>query len=188
MSAFPGSPYLLAAIFMLFVGTTVAGALLAVGTARIIRSVIGLATSSLGLAGLYYFLNSPFLALMQILIYVGAVCVTIIFAIMLAEPDEPPAERRRGLAALWSGAAFVLALILFWGAARLGLSGEWTTLAVRNTDGSVERIGVELLTRHSLAFEAISVVLLAAILGALAIARVGRRRESTEGSENKPIP
>ena len=87
MSVFPGSSFLLAGLFLLFVATTVAGAVLAVSTPRIIRSVIGLATSSIGLAGLYYFLNSPFLALMEILIYVGAVCVTIIFAIMLAEPD-----------------------------------------------------------------------------------------------------
>ena len=42
---------------------------------------------------LYYFLHSPFLALMEILIYVGAVCVTIVFAVMLAEPDEPAADR-----------------------------------------------------------------------------------------------
>ncbi len=177
MSAFPGSSVLLAGIFLLFVATTVAGAVLAVSTPRIIRSVIGLATSSIGLAGLYYFLNSPFLALMEILIYVGAVCVTIIFAIMLAEPDEPAAEGRRGRTVLWSGTTLVISAIIFWGVARLGLTGNWTTLAVRNTDGRIERIGVELLTTYSLAFELISVVLLVAILGALAIARVGRHLE-----------
>ncbi|MBE2216521.1 MAG: NADH-quinone oxidoreductase subunit J [Opitutaceae bacterium] len=177
MSAFPGSPYILAGLFLLFVATTVAGAVLAVSTPRIIRSVIGLATSSIGLAGLYYFLNSPFLALMEILIYVGAVCVTIIFAIMLAEPDEPAPEGRRGRT--WAGAAAMLVVsgIIFWGIARLGLTGNWTTVAIRNTDGRVERIGVELLTTYSLAFEVISIVLLVAILGALAIARVGRHRE-----------
>lgn len=177
MSVFPGSSFVLAGLFILFVATTVAGAVLAVSTPRIIRSVIGLATSSIGLAGLYYFLNSPFLALMEILIYVGAVCVTIIFAIMLAEPDEPEPEGRRGRAWLWTGTTVVIAAILFWAIARLGLTGDWTTLAIRNTDGSIHRIGVELLTRYSLAFELISVVLLVAILGALAIARVGRHRE-----------
>ena len=81
--------YLLAGIFGLFLLVTAAGALLAVLSTRIIRSVTGLALCSIGLAGLYYFLNSPFLALMEILIYVGAVCVTIIFGVMLSEPDEP---------------------------------------------------------------------------------------------------
>ncbi len=67
---------------------------------RIIRSVCGLALCCIGLAGLYYFLHSPFLALMEILIYVGAVCITIVFAVMLAEPDEPsePQRDRPGLA------------------------------------------------------------------------------------------
>lgn len=179
MSAVPGSSYLVAGIFLLFVATTIAGALLAVSTPRIIRGVVGLATSSIGLAGLYYFLNSPFLALMEILIYVGAVSVTIIFAIMLAEPDEPPPDAQRSRAArlLWVVSTVVVCAIIFWGIARLGLTGDWTTSAIRTTDGSVERIGVQLLTTYSMAFEAISVVLLVAILGALAIARVGRHRE-----------
>ena len=89
MNTFPGSAPLLACIFGIFVGATAAGGVIAVLTHRIIRAVCGLALCSVGLAGLYYFLNSPFLALMEILIYIGAVCVTIIFAVMLAEPDEP---------------------------------------------------------------------------------------------------
>ena len=68
-------------------------ALIAALTTRIIRSVSGLALCCIGLAGLYYFLNSPFLALMEILIYVGAVCVTIVFGVMLSETDEVLPER-----------------------------------------------------------------------------------------------
>ena len=71
----------------------------------------------------------------------------------------------------------MISAIIFWGVARLGLAGHWNTLAIRSSDGRIERIGVELLTTYSLAFEVISVVLLVAILGALAIARVGRHRE-----------
>ena len=89
-AAFPFADWLVLAAFALAVGLTLAGALIAVLTTRIIRGVAGLMVCCLGLAGLYYFLNSPFLALMEILIYVGAVCVTIIFAVMMAEPDEQP--------------------------------------------------------------------------------------------------
>ena len=142
MSTFPVSAWLIAAIFGFIVTTTVAGALIAVLSRRIIRSVAGLALCCLGLAGLYYFLNSPFLALMEILIYIGAVCVTIIFGV-------------------------------FWGVSRLSLQGRWPAPAPA-ADGSVQAIGIALLTTYSLPFELISLVLLVAILGALVIARGGR--------------
>ena len=85
MNAFPFQDYIVVAIFALAVGLTIAGALGAAFSTRIIRGVTGLMICCVGLAGLYYFLNSPFLALMEILIYVGAVCITIVFGVMLSE-------------------------------------------------------------------------------------------------------
>jgi len=164
------------AIFVFALATTITGALIAALTTRIIRSVCGLAICCLGLAGLYYFLHSPFLALMEILIYVGAVCVTIVFAVMLAEPDEPAPEARRGTAFLWSGLALVVCAVIFWGVYQLGAQQDWAAPARRVTDGSIKAIGVSLLTTYSLAFELISLALLVAILGALAIARTGRTK------------
>ena len=177
MNAFPGSPYLIAALFVLFVATTIAGAVLAVFTVRIIRSVCGLAMASLGLAGLYYYLNSPFLALMEVLIYIGAVCVTIVFAVMLAEPSESVADEPRDRSIPWILGALVVSAAIFWSLARLGVTGQWPTLAVEQSSGSIHDIGVHLLSTYSMAFEAISLVLLVAILGALAIARTGRHHE-----------
>lgn len=177
MNEFPAADYIIAALFLLFITTTLAGSVLAVFTRRIIRSVCGLALASIGLAGLYYFLHSPFLALMEILIYIGAVCVTIVFAVMLAEPDEPLAGPATGNSRMWFAGALVVSVAVFWSVVRLGASGEWTTPAVRVSDGSIEAIGVALLTTYSMAFEAISLVLLIAILGALAIARTGRHHE-----------
>jgi NADH:ubiquinone oxidoreductase subunit 6 (subunit J) len=173
---FPGANYLIPALFLVFVATTVSGALLAVVAARIIRSVCGLALAALGLAGLYYFLNSPFLALMELLIYVGAVCVTIIFAVMLAEAEEPASEEKRSRSVLWTLAAAIVAGTVFWTAARLGVLGNWPTPAIDTRDWSVQAIGVSLLTTYSMAFEVISLVLLVAILGALSIARTGRHQ------------
>ncbi len=170
----PGSTYIIPALFLFFVATTVAGALVAVAAQRIIRGVCGLAVCCLGLAGLYYFLNSPFLALMELLIYVGAVCVTIIFAVMLAEPDEPAPTGSLPRRLCGAAATVVVAGAIFWSLARLGVFGRWPTLALDTRDWSVQKIGVELLTTYSFAFEAISLVLLVAILGALAIARSGR--------------
>lgn len=173
----PGSDYLVTGLFGLIVATTVGGALLAVLSTRIIRSVTGLALCCIGLAGLYYFLNSPFLALMEILIYVGAVCVTIIFGVMLSEPDEPEPQEKRSREALWGGVALLVSAAIFWGVARLGLHGRWPAPTAPVGDGSVQAIGVALLTTYSLPFELISLVLLVAILGALTIAHGGRRKE-----------
>lgn len=176
MSTFPALQLILGSLFVLCLGTTAAGALIAVLSQRIIRSVCGLATSCLGLAGLYYFLHSPFLALMEILIYVGAVCVTMVFAIMLAEPDEPAVEKQPISAWWWTGLAAAASSAIFWGLWRLGTHQDWTVPVTRLNDGSVKAIGVALLTTYSLAFELISLALLVAILGALAIARAGRTK------------
>jgi NADH:ubiquinone oxidoreductase subunit 6 (subunit J) len=142
---------------------------------RIIRSVAGLALCCLGLAGLYYFLNSPFLALMEILIYIGAVCVTIIFGVMLSEPTS---RSRRGQArpgAVVGGRRALVSVAIFWGIAHPAC----TALAGDRRAGNrrlVQAIGIALLTTYSLPFELISLVLLVAILGALTLARGGRSK------------
>ena len=176
MSSFPASQMILSAIFGLCIATTVVGALIAALTARIIRSVCGLAMCCLGLAGLYYFLNSPFLAMMEILIYVGAVCVTIVFAVMLAEPEESAREENRGSTCLWGGFALVVSGAIFWGLWHLGAQQDWTAPVTRVSDGSVAAIGKSLLTTYSMAVELISLALLVAIIGALAVARTGRTK------------
>ena len=176
MTSFPGSQMIVGGIFLVCIATTLVGALIAVMTARAIRCVCGLAICCIGLAGLYYFLHSPFLALMEILIYVGAVCVTIIFAVMLAETGEPIRDDDRRAAALWGSIALLVSGAIFWALWRLGAHQDWTAPVNRVGDGSVSAIGKSLLTTYSLAFELISLALLIAIIGALAIARTGRTK------------
>ena len=174
MSTFPATTYIVSGIFLLCLGTLATGALIAVLSTRLIRSVCGLAICCVGLAGMYYFLRSPFLALMEILIYIGAVCVTIVFAVMLAEPDEAAEGRQHSL--LWGTVALGVAAAIFWGLWQLGTRTTWAAPSVRANAGAVEDIGKSLLTTYSLAFEIISLALLVAILGALAIARTGRTK------------
>jgi NADH-quinone oxidoreductase subunit J len=163
-------------VFAVAIAATVSGALIAVLARRIIRSVCGLAICCCGLAGLYYFLHSPFLSLMEILIYVGAICVTIIFAVMLAEPDELPIAATARKAVWWGVCALGASVLGFYGIARLGLRHPWTSPVATSSQGSVQDIGVALLSTYSLPFELISIVLLIAVLGALVIARQGRSR------------
>ncbi|MCG2749006.1 MAG: NADH-quinone oxidoreductase subunit J [Desulfobulbaceae bacterium] len=138
-----------------------------------IRSVSGLAVCFLGVAGLYYFLNSPFVAMMELLIYVGAVCVTIAFAIMLAEPDE--AKLARKMSGLSGGLAVVCGGAVSFALGYAAVNGHWMAPATQVNDGSLKMIGASLLTKYSMVFELISIVLLAAIIGSVALARAGRR-------------
>jgi len=174
VNAFPGAPFIVQVVFVVAAVTAMVGALIAVLSHRIIRSVCGLALCCLGVAGLYYFLRSPFLALMEILIYIGAVCVTIVFAVMLAEPDEPEPKANRSLGLVWTSSLVIVSGVLLWGLTRLAAQVPQPGIVARVNDGSVEAIGLALLTSYGMAFELISLVLLVAILGALAIARHGR--------------
>jgi NADH:ubiquinone oxidoreductase subunit 6 (subunit J) len=85
-----------------------------VGARNIFHNVLGLALSLIGVAGLFLYLNSPYVALMQILIYVGAITIAICFAVMLSEPlyrPGPPQSFLKTLGALL-GAGAVMAFLV----------------------------------------------------------------------------
>lgn len=162
-------------IFLLLIVITFTGAALATYAKRLIRSVCGLAICFLGVAGLYYYLNSPFVAFMELLIYIGAVTVTIAFAIMLADPeDSKVAQSHKGISgwlAASCGGMFTFSL------AYIALKSTWMAPAIKVNDGSVKAIGISLLTSYSMVFELISLVLLVGIIGSLVLAQVGRDKE-----------
>ena len=162
-------------IFGFFVLVTLSGAVLAVSANTLIRRVAGLALCFTGVAGIYYFLSSPFVAFMQMLIYVGAVCVTIALAIMLAETSDADRAPRKNPLAVLTGTAVSCAAagaLMFF-----SVTGGWRQEPASSGDGSIERIGHELLSTYSMSFELISVVLLVAMVGALALARRGRDKQ-----------
>jgi NADH-quinone oxidoreductase subunit J len=162
---------LVGVVFLIMVTITIIGGLIACNSERLVRSVAGLIVCFVGVAGLYFFLNSPFIAMMQILIYVGAVAVTISFAIMLAAPEEKKKVGPSG--PLVGPFGFATAALLAGGFSILAIRTEWPVMQKIN-DGSIKAIGIHLLTEYSMVFELISIVLLIAILGALVIARDGR--------------
>ena len=158
-------------IFLVVIATTLVGGLITCLSKALIRSLAGLALTSTGIGGLYYFLNSPFISMMQILIYVGAVAITISFGIMLANPEGENTLRPQK--ALVGPIGFATAALLAGGLITIAIHTPWASHTKTN-DGSMYTIGIQLLTEYSMVFELISVVLLVAILGALAIAREGR--------------
>lgn len=159
---------LVGVVFLVLIFITLSGGLIACNSNRVVRAVAGLIVCFVGVAGLYFFLNSPFISMMQILIYVGAIAVAIAFAVMLAAPEE---KRKVGPTGPLEGPlAFGTAALLAGGFSVLALKTDWPVMDKIN-DGSMKEIGIRLLTEHSMVFELISIVLLIAILGALIIAR-----------------
>ncbi len=161
--------------FWIVVGFTFAGAGIAVFPRNILYNVFGLVLALTGVAGLYVFLGSMFIGLMQLLIYVGAVCIAIVFAIMLSRPLhlEVP-ERKMPKVVMASGASLMFVLAIAGVVARTA----WKPALERSTDWSVVTIGEMLLTRYDLVFEVISLVLLVAIIGAIVTAGFSRRLTS----------
>ena len=167
-------PGILAQIaFAVVVSFTFAGALVAVFPRNILYNVLGLILCLTGVGGIFLYLGSPFIALMELLIYVGAICISIVFAIMLSYPLHLSLPKRK-LPKV--AGAFGVALLVFGVLISIISRTPWQPAPVRSTDWSVNTLGAYLLTRYELVFEVISIVLLVAILGAILISStIGRR-------------
>lgn len=161
--------------FWIVVGLTFGGAAIAVLPKNILYNVLGLALALSGIAGLYLYLGSFFIALMQLLIYVGAITIAIVFAIMLSRPlhfEIPSRQTQKVALAIAASLLFFLAMV------GVALKTKWVAAGDRVMDWSVETLGHALLTRYSLVFEVISLVLLVAIIGAIVTAGFSRRISS----------
>ena len=152
----------------LLMAMSLAGALMAVTLRNVLHAIFGLAIALLGLAGLFVVLQSPFVAIMEVLIYVGGITVAMIFAVMfstVASSRLVETPRRRALAALG-------ALAVFGTVATILVATDFGPPAATDAEAwTVQTIGRNLLDRFNVIFEALSVVLLMAIVGAILIAR-----------------
>jgi NADH:ubiquinone oxidoreductase subunit 6 (subunit J) len=147
---------------------TIAGALLAVSSRNILHAVFGLAISLVGVAGIFFVLNSPFVAVMEILIYIGGIAITMIFAVMLSSVANPAEEESGGR----KGMAAAVALLFFTGGIAIIGGAKFENGPPLPAEAYlVEQVGRSLLDRFNLAFETLSLVLLLAIVGAIVISR-----------------
>ncbi|MEM7369856.1 MAG: NADH-quinone oxidoreductase subunit J [Bacteroidota bacterium] len=157
--------YILAAVILVFSYMTVT-------TRRILRAAVYLLLVLLGTAGLYFMFNYSFLAAVQLTVYAGGIVVLIIFSILLThqlnELLEMPSRNRMLMAGIGSllGAGVVISVIT-------SFSFEARQAPAISTD--IETIGTQLLSYNEggyvLPFEVISVLLLAAMVGAIIIAK-----------------
>lgn len=151
----------------------VGAALLVVTTPRVVRAGLWLVVALGAVAGLYLVLTAELVAWVQVLLYVGAVVVLLLFAVMLTRAPIGPSPDldRPGWPALLVGGGTGLGL-----AALLVDAYRWTTVDLPEA-GSAERIGTEIFRSWVLPFEVLSVLLLAALVGAIVVSRpdIGRR-------------
>ena len=161
--------------FWIVVGLTLGGAVIAVFPRNILYNVLGLVLALTGVAGIFLYLGSFFIALMQLLIYVGAICIAIVFAIMLSRPLHLELPKRKVPKIVMSAGA---GLIFFAALTSVALRTVWTPALHRAGDWSVQAIGNLLITKYDLVFELISLVLLVAIIGAIVTAGFSRRLNS----------
>ena len=162
------------AAYGMYLTIIIAGSALAVLSTNLVRAFIGLIATLFGVAGMYLLLQSPFLAFMQLLIYIGAVSVLIFFAIMLADSrtdgdEAAPAKPVKLARAVLAGLAPILLLTppIFAHPA----STEIIPAAVSLTD-----IGRALMEEYVLPFELISVILLVSMAGGVFLVMDRRKK------------
>jgi NADH-quinone oxidoreductase subunit J len=166
--------------FYLLAGLAVVASALVIGQRNPMYSVLFLIVSFAALAGLYIQLDAPFVAVAQIIIYAGAIMVLFLFVVMLLNaPQEDAAEwdrthplRRPGIARVGAVLAGVLILQLAYALLRVtGVEAPVGSQTGAATVSSVRELGRVLFERHAFAFEATSVLILVAMLGAVVLAR-----------------
>ena len=166
--------------FYVLAGLSVVASVLVIGQRNPMYSVMMLIASFAGLAGLYILLEAPFVAMAQIIIYAGAIMVLFLFVVMLLNaPREDAAEwdrthplRRPGMARVGAVLATLLVVQLGWAlSAATGLTAPVGSRGGAATVSSVRELGRVLFTDHAFAFEATSILILVAMIGAVVLAR-----------------
>ena len=160
-------------LLWLFAGTALAAAALMLVLRHPMRVALALSATMLSLAGVYALLGVHVIAIFQVLIYVGAVMVFMVYAIMLLDVRDDSFTRRFSWLLL-PGAVAAVALVAilahgFWQA----LPGE--TAGAGAALFGVQQFSIEFLNEYWLHFELVSVLLVAAVVAALAVLEVGRR-------------
>ena len=167
-------------IFYLLAGLAVITSALVIGQRNPMYSVLLLIASFGALAGLYIQLDAPFVAVAQIIIYAGAIMVLFLFVVMLLNaPQEDAAEwdrlhplRRPGFARFGALLAALLVVQLAWALMRVAeLETPVGAETGAATVSSVRELGRVLFQRHGFAFEATSILILVAMVGAVVLAR-----------------
>ena len=202
---------LAALFFWIFAGLTIGGALFVITRRNLIAAVMGMVGTFFALAGLYAMLYAHFLAAIQVLVYAGAIMVLFVFVVMiLNRPEDEPWALQGLLGKGLAGLAILYFLFRLTGvlwdikdqphaqvaaprpepvvSVVKGGAAEHPGKAPPREDafGSTRAVGKVLFSQHLFPFEAVSLVLLVAVVGGIAVARPHHREEPTDGEKKTP--
>ena len=159
----------MAILFWAFALAAVGGALFVVSRKNLIAAVMGMVGSFLGIAAVYMLLYAQFLAVIQMLVYAGAIMVLFVYVIMLLNAGEEEHSRGSRVAWMVGGPATALgAGILIWILVRGTALGK---IQIGEFVGSTDNVALLLFKDYLLPFEVTSVLILIAIMGAVVLAR-----------------
>lgn len=159
---------LLDIVFYAFAILIIASAFIVVFSKNIMHSAFSLMFTLLGVAGFYVLLNADFIAMTQIMVYIGGILILIVFGVMLTTRVTNVDIKSKNIQIM--PAAIFTAIIggtlcgIFW-------NTKWMSFDTPYVDTTANYIGLILLTNYILPFEAVSVLLLVAMIGAALIAR-----------------
>ena len=157
---------------ILFVTTAIfamAGGLVTISARRPLRAAIGLLIHIISLAGMFLTLNAQLLAALQLLVYAGAVVVLFVFVIMLIGPASEVRAIEGRFASRTLSLAVTIAIVWAVSTSLAYFDLPWGAAA--EDFGTVEGLGMAIYSKALVPFEVISITLLVAIIGSIAIAR-----------------
>jgi NADH-quinone oxidoreductase subunit J len=169
-----------ALFFYLFAGLCVASAFMVIAAKNPVHSVLYLILAFVNAAGLFVMLGAEFLAMILIVVYVGAVAVLFLFVVMMLDVDF--AELKQGALqylpiGMLIGGIFLAELLLVVGAWVIGPGVPQTiTAPIAAKMPNIEAIGLVLYTRYAFFFEAAGMILLIAMVGAIVLTLQHRER------------
>lgn len=127
------TPVIATIVFWVLSGITLVAAALVVVLGDVFKAAVALATSFIGVAGLYFLLNAEFIGAVQILVYVGAISILLAFAVMFIK-DVAKGSRPVARPALYGGGA--AALLIFAVVAVIAYNTEWTPISAVADEGA----------------------------------------------------
>lgn len=161
---------IVAVVFWVLAIITLGSALMVSMVRDLVHAVLFLILAFIGVSGLYITLSADFVAVVQVLIYAGAISVLMLFAILLTPTsarDNSPVSYRAPISVV---AGLIGAIIVF-----VSLKTDWRTVSDARFDNTAREIGRALLDPFVLPFEVASVLLVIAMVGAIMLVRPGER-------------
>lgn len=154
--------------FLLLSLVILCSAVAAMTLRNLVHCALALTLTFAGLAGIYLELNAQFIGFAQVLIYIGAVAILVVFAILLTRGSEPAGQRIFSTSWAWGVAIGVIVFGLI--AAAILSSGITSGRQIPTSQTSVRQLGDSLMTRFILPLEVLGLLLTVALLGGVIVA------------------